>query len=184
MGYPRRYTKQDTFKGLPIARDAERNTACDSVALNSIKTMMDKTTGNEDAKIVRLDVTIPASQTDNDLFRKAQADIMKNYKRHNTPIEYVGYKHEFSDGSSVYKLAILTSGNQQIDEIADRTAEVFNHKLKERGEDAGVAVSVGNVVPFSGANAQSYKDAFLAASDIAQVELSPEKTKVLFSSKG
>ncbi len=181
MGYPRRYTKRDTFMGLPIARDAERNTACDSVALNSIKTMMDKT---EDAKIVRLDVSIPASQTGNDLFRKSQADIMKHYKRHDTPVEYVGYKHEFPDGSSIYKLAILTKANQSVDEITDRTEKVFNHKLSERGEDAVVAVSVGNIVPFSGADTQSYKDAFLAASDIAQVELSPEKTKVLFSSKG
>ena len=60
MGFPRRYTKQETYKGLPIARDAERNTAIDTVALNSIKKMMDNGVGGKDdeAKLLRLDVAI------------------------------------------------------------------------------------------------------------------------------
>ncbi len=187
MGFPRRYTKQETYKGLPIARDAERNTAIDTVALNSIKKMMDNGVGGKDdeAKLLRLDVAIPATLEGNDLFRKAQADIMKHYRRHDAPIEYVAYKHE-SAGGSVYKLAVLARNSQSVEEIAERTEKIFNHKLKGHELEAGasVAVSTGAVVSFSGADAQSYGEAFRESSTIAQVELSPEKTKVLFSSKG
>lgn len=185
MGFPRRYTKQETYKGLPIARDAERNTAIDTVALNSIKKMMDNGVGGKDdgAKLLRLDVAIPATLEGNNLFRKAQADIMKHYRRHDAPIEYVAYKHE-SAGGSVYKLAVLARNCLSVEDIADKTEKVFNHKLKGHGGEASVVVSAGAVVSFNGADAQSYREAFRESSTIAQVELSPEKTKVLFSSKG
>ena len=185
MGFPRRYTKQESYRGLPIAKDAERNTACDVVALDSIKKMMDNgVAGKEgEVKLVRFDLRIPDSQEGNNLFRKAQADIMKHYRRHDMSLEYVAYKHESAKGS-IYKLAVLARNNQSVEELTDRTEKVFNHKLMANGEGAGVSVATGAVVPFSDANPQSYAEAFKEASVIALVELPDDKTKVLFSSKG
>lgn len=185
MGFPRRYTKQSIYKELPIATDREQNKACDTVALNSIKTMMDKglSSTDETIKIVRLDVTLPVSLKGNEIFNKAQADVVKYFRRHDVNLQYVAYKHETSDGN-IYRMAILAPNDQPVEDIAEKIEKVFNQKIKANDDETNVSVATGAVVPFSESNQQSYAVAFKEASAISQVKLADSKTKVLFSSKG
>ncbi len=182
MGFSRHYTKDETFMDLPVATDLRRNLVCDTAALNSIKRMMDNGTATDkEAEIVRLDVSLPASKDGgNDVFKAAQADVMKYFRRRDGKIKYVAYKHG-EEGRNVYRIAIVApKGNAE--ELVDRTEKVFNHKLMKNEGKEGIIVKAGCVIPFSDANKDSFREAFREASTIAQVKLPDEETKVLFTS--